>query len=311
MRAAVLILTLAILAALAAVWWAGGFDAAAAWAAARQREVQNTMAGGLRALRGGEPGALAALMGLCFAYGVVHAAGPGHGKVVIGGYAAASRVRPLRAALIALAASLAQATTAVALVYAGVLVFGWTRDETAGAADAWLAPVSHAAIGAVGLWLVWRGARRMWRQRAAGRVNGAHDQHHSHHRHDHHHDHDHDGCGHNHGPSLDEIAAATTWRETALLVSGVALRPCAGALFLLALTWGMAIPLAGILGAYAMGLGVAAVTVGVALGAVWLRDGLSLSLGGGTAGRVLVPALELGVGALVLAFAVSMLMPAG
>ena len=44
MRAAVLILTLGVLAALAAVWWAGGFDAAATWAAARQREVQNTMA---------------------------------------------------------------------------------------------------------------------------------------------------------------------------------------------------------------------------------------------------------------------------
>jgi ABC-type nickel/cobalt efflux system permease component RcnA len=304
MRAAVLILTVVALAALALAWAAGGFDAVAAWASETQRAVQNTMARTLRALRAGEPGALSALMALCFAYGVVHAAGPGHGKVVIGGYAAASRVQPLRAAMIALAASLAQATTAVALVYAGVLVFGWTRDETAGAADAWLAPVSHAAIGAVGLWLLWRGGRRVWRRQAAG--HGRHDPHHHHDHHD-----DHAGCGHAHGPTAEEIAAARTWREAALLVGGVALRPCAGALFLLALTWGMAIPMAGILGAYAMGLGVAAVTVGVALGAVWLRDGLSLSLGGGAAGRVLVPALELGVGALVVAFAVSMLLPTG
>lgn len=298
MRAAVLILTLAVLGALAAIWWAGGFDAAAAWASAQQREVQNTMARGLRALRAGEPGAMAALLSLCFAYGVVHAAGPGHGKVLIGGYAAASRVRPARAMAIAVAASLAQATTAVALVYAGVLAFGWTRDQTAGAADAWLAPVSHAAVGAIGLWLVWRGARRFVRQRIA---SGGH-----HHGHDHDH---HAGCSHSHGPGPDEIAAAATWREAAALVGGVALRPCAGALFLLALTWGMAIPLAGILGAYAMGLGVAAVTVAVAVGAVWLREGLSLGLGRGTAGRILLPSLELGVGLLVTAFAASLLLP--
>ena len=306
MRAAALILTLVALAALALAWAAGGYDAVAAWASETQRAVQNTMARTLRALRAGEPGTLSLLMALCFAYGVVHAAGPGHGKVVIGGYAAASRVRPLRAALIALAASLAQATTAVVLVYAGVLVFGWTRDETAGAAEEWLAPVSHAAIGAVGLWLLWRGGRRVWRRQAAGHAPRDPHHHHDHPDHD-----DHAGCGHAHGPTGEEIAAARTWREAALLVGGVALRPCAGALFLLALTWGMAIPLAGILGAYAMGLGVAAVTVGVALGAVWLRDGLSLSLGGGAAGRVLVPALELGVGALVVAFAVTMLLPTG
>ncbi|MCX7645521.1 MAG: hypothetical protein N2Z62_09545 [Rhodobacteraceae bacterium] len=304
MRRAVPILTLLALGALAAAWAGGGLDALAAWASQQQRGVQNALAGGLRALRAGEPGALAALLGLCFAYGLAHAAGPGHGKVLIGGYAAASRVPAGRAVAIAVAASLAQATTAVALVYAGVVLLGWTREAVAGAADAWLAPFSHAAIGLVGLWLVWRGARRLWRP---GGERGDRLHHHAHaaHGHDHH-----EGCGHRHGPSAEEIAAAGTWREAAMLIAGVAMRPCAGALFLLALTWGMAIPLAGILGAYAMGLGVAAITVAAALCGVWLRTGLVVSLGGSSAGRVLLPVLELAVGITVAAVALGLLLAA-
>jgi len=295
--------------ALALVWAFGGFDALGRMAAEAQRAMQAPLAGAVRAVKAGEPAAWVGLLAVCFGYGVVHAAGPGHGKFVIGGYGVARRVPVLRLSAVALAASLAQAAVAVALVYAGVLALGWGRERMVGLAEGWLAVASWAAIGAIGLWLVWRGARGVMRQVRAGWVvhgGHVHDHPHDHHHHGHHHDHGEDcGCGHAHGPSAAEVAEAKGWRDTLALIGGVAVRPCSGALFLLILTFQMGIGAAGVAGAFAMGLGVAVVTVAVAVLAVWSREGALAGLGEARVWRVL-PWVEMAGGAVIAAFALGM-----
>ena len=291
------ILSLAALSLLALVIWLWGFGGAgavSAWANAGQAETQQAMARLLRSLRAGDPGALTGLMALCFAYGFFHAAGPGHGKLLIGGYGMAARVSGLRLSGLALASSLAQAASAVVLVYAGVFVFDLTRQRMTGLAEDFMAPASYGAIAAVGAWLALRGLRRL---RAARVVH-----------------HDHDGtcssCGHKHGPTADEAAAVTGWRDALALIAAVAIRPCTGALFLLILTWRMGLEMAGILGTFAMGLGTASVTLAVALASVTLREGALARLTNGQGGGLAraLPLLELAAGVVIAALSLHLML---
>ena len=288
-----LLIGFAAVAGLAAwLWLMGGAGDVARWAAEGQQAAQQAMAGALRALRTGEPGALAALWGVCFAYGFFHAAGPGHGKLLIGGYGAGSRVPALRLSGLAVASSLAQGATAVALVYGGVWAFGLTRAQLTEAAEAWLAPLSYGAIGAIGAWLVLRGARKLWRMRPgpALAVAGA----------GHAHTHDH-VCGHAHGPTAQEAARVTGWQDAVALIGAVALRPCTGALFLLVLTWRMDLVWQGIAGVAAMAVGTASVTLAVALAAVTAREGALAQLSESRALARAVPLLEVSAGAVIAA----------
>lgn len=299
MRRTVLILGFLVAVALGALWLAGGLDGVGRWAAERQRAVQDGLARGVRALRAGEAGALAGLMAVSFGYGFFHAVGPGHGKMLIGGYGVARRVPMLRLASIALVASLAQAAFAVALVSAGILVFGWTRERMVGVGEEVMAPVSYALIGGVGLWLAWRGGRGLAGQSGRAGPQGAHLGHGHHHP-------DHAACDHVHGPTLDEVARVAGWRDALALIAGIAIRPCSGALFLLILTWSMGIWAAGVAGTFAMGIGTAVVTIAVAAMAVWAREGALASLPGSGLARA-VPALELVAGLAVALVAGSLL----
>ena len=304
----VLLIAAATVAALAV--WLWGFGGAAwveASAAQGQREAQVAMAGGLRALRAGEPGALMALLGLCFAYGFFHAAGPGHGKLLIGGYGVGRRVPVLRLSTLALLSSLAQAASAVGLVYAGIWALGWGREQLTDAAEDWFAPASYAAIGLIGLWLVLRGGRKLLTRPEAGH---AHE--HAHHGHHHHHAPGEvcPSCGHAHGPSLEQVEQVHSLRDALVLIGAIALRPCTGALFLLILTWRMGIVSAGILGTFAMGLGTATVTVAVALASVTLREGALSRLAAGPAALRVMGAIEAAAGAVIAILAAQVVLHA-
>ncbi|WP_412508567.1 nickel/cobalt transporter [Roseovarius sp. SYSU LYC5161] len=298
MRRLMLIPVVALLALAVWLWGHGGADQVARWAAAGQRDVQTAMAGALRALKRGEPGALGTLWGLCFAYGFFHAAGPGHGKLVIGGYGLGRRVPLLRLSGLALASSLGQAATAVILIYAGVLALGWTRQQVQGLSDGLFEALSYGAVGLIGLWLLFRGARKLWRGAGSGDPAD-------------------DGaapcetCGHAHAPTVDQASAVRSWPEALALVGAVAIRPCTGALFLLILTWRLGIDWAGIIGAVVMGLGTATVTVAVAIAAVVFRESTLTQAAAGRGTARVLALVELLAGLTVALLAAQLLMRPG
>lgn len=297
MRVTLLRAGLLVAGLMALFWAAGGFSWVEQAAAGAQKTVQAQLAGAVRAIRAGQGGAVASLLALCFAYGFVHAAGPGHGKFLIGGYGVARRVGVWRLSGIAVMTAMAQAAVAVVMVHAGLWLLGWTREQMVGAAEGVMVVASYGATAGIGLWLSWRGARALWQGRAAD------------HGHRHHRDHDHGpdcGCGHAHGPAPEAVERLAGWRDTLALVAGVAIRPCSGALFLLILTWQLGIAGAGIAGAFAMGAGVASVTVLVAVLAVWAREGALSTLPVQSVSRAL-PAVELAAGLAIAAIAVGLM----
>lgn len=236
------------------LWWLVPWNEVLWWATSQQRDLQNAMARTLRAVRAGEP---AALLGLCTAtavYGVVHAIGPGHGKVLIGGAALASGATFRRLAGLTLLSSLAQAGTAILLV--GVLVFALKigARDAAGLTETWLAPLSAAAVAGIGAVLVVRGVRAL--HLVEGRERPADYENHN----------EACGCGHAHAPGFAEVRSLGSAREAAIVVASIAIRPCTGALFVLVIAARFDAFAAGCLAVLAMALGTAATTLAVAAG---------------------------------------------
>ncbi len=310
MRRPLTLTGLGLVALFGLLWLTGALDGLTAMIAAAQHAAQDRLAAAIRALRAGETGALVAFWSVCLAYGVLHAAGPGHGKLLIGGYGVARRVPMARLAGLALVSSLAQAAVAVALVYALVAMLGLTRTAVEGAAERWMTPLGNAMIAGLGLWLVWRGIGGL--RRAAASSGKDHPGHVTkaaalHQPHDHAHDHEHGPhCNHAHGPTIEEVASITGWRDGLALVAGIAIRPCSGALFVLVLTWQLGIALAGVIGAFVMGLGTGLVTIGVALMAVWAREGAFAALPAGLVSRA-VPFVELALGGVIAVAALGLM----
>ncbi|MBN8293654.1 hypothetical protein JI664_16905 [Rhodobacter sp. NTK016B] len=289
-----------------AVWAWLPWEALLVRAASAQRAFQDGMARALQAVRQNEPRAIWTLCAATAAYGFVHAAGPGHGKVLLGGAALASGATLRRLWALSLASGLAQASVAIALVGVVALALRASSAALVEVTETWLVRASALAMVAIGLVLAWRGLRALFRLRRAQQGTGpdnsaeahgsspdsihAYDDHghdkHAHHHHGHpEHGHDHHGCGHAHGPSLSEIRSLTGWRDTAALVAGIAIRPCSGALVVLLIAARFDVFMAGALSVIAMGLGTAAFNALVTTGGVAARK---LALAGGDGRSVLL-----------------------
>jgi ABC-type nickel/cobalt efflux system permease component RcnA len=229
------------------------------------------------------------LAALSFIYGVVHAIGPGHGKMVISSYVVANEQTVRRGVIISFIAAALQALTAVALV--GILAFALNASGLQ--INAWsnqLETVSYALIALVGAWLLATQLIRLYRRWQDQRVtasDAAHDHHHhgdhGHHHHDHahaHHDHaESEAC--NHIVDARDLAGPFDWRKILAVVFSVGIRPCTGAILVLifALTQGMF--WAGVAATFAMALGTAITVAALATLALGSRE-LALKLGGRT-----------------------------
>lgn len=265
------------------------------------------------------------LAGLSFAYGVFHAAGPGHGKAVVASYMLANEQALRRGLVISLLAALLQGFVAVAIVSLAALVFNATAARINDAA-ALVEELSYLGIIMLGFWLIWRkGAALLAALRPAPAVPGqdhsgqdhsahdhsGHDQSgHDHSGHDHSHGHD-AHCGHFHAADPKTLNAGFSWRAALTTVAVAGSRPCSGAILVLVFTLAQGIFWVGIWSTLAMSLGTAITTGALAAMAV-LAKGVALRFAGPDSGRgrMIGPGLELAAAVVVLLAGTALLMGA-
>ncbi|MCA0059345.1 MULTISPECIES: nickel/cobalt transporter [unclassified Mesorhizobium] len=124
------------------------------WINLRQQEFYRALATAMKAMRQ-DNSKLWVLIGLSFAYGIFHAAGPGHGKAVISSYMVANEVALRRGILLSFVSALLQGLTAVAVMAVAYFVLRGTAVSMTDAA--WFMEImSFVFVTLFGAWLLWR-----------------------------------------------------------------------------------------------------------------------------------------------------------
>ncbi|MEC5321332.1 nickel/cobalt transporter [Brenneria populi subsp. brevivirga] len=187
------------------------------------------------------------LMAFSLIYGVLHAIGPGHGKVIIMTYLATHPAKLKSSLKLTLAASLVQGGMAVALV---TVVLGLLQlsSRTLHNSSFWMEKGSFVLVAGLGILLCFRALKQLYAAvvrppkpaailrvtplepsgRAGSALRPAPAQRLSRHRHE-----ADCGCGHRHLPSQEELERDGSWRTRLMVVLAMGIRPCSGAILVL------------------------------------------------------------------------------
>lgn len=239
----------------------------------QQQQFHRELAGAIRALQEGGIQAVWGMVTVSFLYGVFHAAGPGHGKAIIGTYMLSQESQLKRGIFLSFASAFVQGLSAVVLVQGLVGLVGLSRSDAKDTVPL-LEMISFGLIAIIGLVLVKRASLALYRKNKSAPA-------HAHTPHDHSHDHAHDThthddqacstCGHSHAPSVEMLDKNTSLRDTLAIIFSVGIRPCSGSVLVLifaeiiGLSWG------GIASVFAISFGTALTVSALAILAVYFR----------------------------------------
>ena len=206
-----------------------------------QRDVNQQMSGLLKAVAANPTRAGGSLLLFSFIYGVLHALGPGHGKIVITTWLATHPSKLKSSIGLTLASSLLQGLVAIGLVVV-VLTLLQLPARQLHLSSFWLEKGSYALVGVLGLLLCWRALKKLRALLRKPKFTAFT----PHHVHD-----QHCGCGHQHMPDPKQLERDEDWRARLVIVLSMGMRPCSGAIMVLLFSkvigvfgWGVASALA-------------------------------------------------------------------
>jgi nickel/cobalt exporter len=296
-----------------------------------QQAFYRALTEALKAMRQ-DPWHLWGLIGLSFAYGVFHAAGPGHGKAVISSYMIANEIELKRGVAISFVSAFVQGIVAILLVGGAWLVLRGTGITLTKATQA-MEIASFVMVILFGIWLLIRKLRTIvpsfrprqeamtsgpvsmmldWQDNSArtqdntysfGEAQAAQA--------------GHkfisgmacETCGQSHMPDPSLLGAEKfSIREAWSAIIAVGLRPCSGALLVLTFSMLNGLYLGGVLSVFAMSLGTA-ITVAILATLAVTAKGTAMRLAGrgsrasawvGNGIEILGAVLVIAMGALLL-----------
>lgn len=302
----------------------GHQNALGAWIIGQESAFYRLLNAAIHATRE-SPRAALGLVGVSLAYGVFHAAGPGHGKAVIASYMVSNEVALRRGLAISALAALLQALVAVLLVGVFGALFHATAQRLTAATEV-LEFTSYLGIVGLGAVLVWRKGRALVTALRPARSGSslllasaggsslfehasfgassrfAAD----------------DGLVHRHGPECGHFvmpdpeafsAAGFDWKAAATTIATAGARPCSGALAVLVFSLSQGIFWVGVAAAVAMALGTAVTTGILAIVAVYAKHMAVRLFGARTARGMIIGRLaELVAATCVLAFGLALVL---
>lgn len=261
-----------------------------AFIVAMQGEFYRAMTGAVRAAKA-DGAALWGLIGISFAYGAFHAAGPGHGKAVISSYLLAGEERLRRGIVLAFASAMVQALVAVALagIVAGALNLTARHMENI---VRWIEVFAYGAIALIGLRLAWSKGRRFIAAINAARQDTPLPA-----------EECVDGCTHLPLPA-ENAGNRAFWSA----IAAVGARPCSGAVIVLVFALAQGLFWAGVAATFAMAVGTALTVSAIAAFAVGAKHlAVRFAAARAGAGTVLLTGIETMAALALLAFGLLLL----
>lgn len=203
---------------------------------------------------------------ICFSflYGILHSAGPGHGKIIISTYLATQPKQLKKSLLLTLLSAMMQGLVAITLITTALAIFSVsTKYLTIG--EYRLEQLSYILIMLVGLLLCYRAVRKLIsvllianNGKKGFKINqivsinqsaSLHDQQKSC-----------SCCNHRHLPNQQELEHSKGWFGDLGVILAIGIRPCSGALLVLIFSYSFGVYYWGIVATLAMSIGTALTT---------------------------------------------------
>lgn len=198
-----------------------------------------------------------------FLYGILHSAGPGHGKVIITTYLATQPKQLKKSLVLTLFSAIMQGIVAISLI-SGLLIILNLSTKHLKMSEYWLEFASYILIIMVGLFLCFRSLKKLLGMMRKPRPKSLHirqirpldasekltQTHHA----------SCECCGHKHIPNQTEMNHSKGWIGDLGIIFAIGMRPCSGALLVLIFSYTIGVYYWGMLATFAMSIGTAITT---------------------------------------------------